>query len=151
LAGGDLRSLADEELSSRSAENQRQASVSLGRSLIRAVTAVADERERADLARIEAALGHLTPRATVFGAAASTLGVSETQAVEGYLYVALSGMIAAAVRLRLIAPLEGQAVLRRVLRARDPEDRGSEWAFFAPLLDIAAMWQETLEPRLFAS
>lgn len=59
-------------------------------------------------------------------------------------------MVAAAVRLALVGGLEGQRLLRRVL-VDAVDERGTDWATFSPLLDIAAMEHAFLEPRLFAS
>lgn len=145
-----LRRVAEDDLASRPSSTQRQATLSLGRNLLRAAAAIALSAEEADVQRVAGALREVTPRATVFGAVTAALGAAEEEAAAGYLYAVLSGMVAAAVRLRVVAALEGQAVLRRVL-AKDGAEQAAEWAFFSPLLDIAAMSHETLEPRLFAS
>jgi urease accessory protein UreF len=63
-------------------------------------------------------------------------------------------MVAAAVRLGRVAPLDGQAALRRALTgpAGTAAGEGADgWGLFSPLLDVASMRHELAEPRLFAS
>jgi urease accessory protein len=142
--------VAAEDLAARPAETQRAASLSLGTSLLRTVAALATPAEVEAVSGLEAALGGRAPRATAFGAVAAVLGAAEEDAAEAHAYTVAAGATSAAVRLRLLGPLEAQVVLRRVLNASlvSPTD---EWFSFSPLLDLAAMRHELLEPRLFAS
>jgi urease accessory protein len=145
-----LRACAREDVAARTALVQRRATLALGRNLLRVARAIAAPGEAAALADIAGALEDDTPRATVFGALARAFDVDADSAVEGHVYSVLSAAVAAAVRLALIPPLEGQAVLRRLLvTARD--EPGGDWSVFSPLLDVAAMRHEVAEGRLFAS
>ena len=135
------------------AAEQRRGSLALGHNLLRAAARIAlpDERER--IGWVVETLGGTAPRATTFGAVSAALGTAgaeAAEAAEAHAYSVLAGMVAAAVRLRLVSPLDGQAALRRALTAT-PVESAAGWGFFSPLLDIAAMSHERLEPRLFAS
>ena len=132
------------------AAEQRRGSLALGHNLLRAAARIAlpDERER--IGWVVETLGGTAPRATTFGAVSAALGAAGAEAAEAHAYSVLAGMVAAAVRLRLVSPLDGQAALRRALTAT-PVESAAGWGFFSPLLDIAAMSHERLEPRLFAS
>lgn len=150
---GDAAALLEcalSDLAARASLVQRRSSLALGRNLLRVARAIADREEDAALGSLLLSLEATTPRASVFGAVCHVFGTDEAGAVEGYVYSALSGAIAAAVRLALIPPLEGQAVLRRLLVAErdDPED---DWSLFSPLLDVSAMRHERAAGRLFAS
>lgn len=145
-----LASSARDDLCSRAASEQRRASLALGRNLLRAAAAIALPAEDPGIAWAADTLGETTPRASVFGAVSAAFGAAAGDAAQAYLYSVLAGMVAAAVRLARVSPLEGQAALRRALAASSPgldETPG----FFSPLLDVAAMRHELLEPRLFAS
>ncbi len=153
LQAGDLPALsrsAGEDLASRASALQRRSALVLGRNLLRVARAIARPAEEATLDAIELCLGQATPRASVFGCVANVLGICEEDAVEGHVYVVLAGMIAAAVRLGLLPPLESQAALRRLL-ARRAADPVVEWGLFSPLLDIATMRHELADGRAFAS
>jgi urease accessory protein len=153
-----LRAMAQGELASRVAAEQRTALLSVGSGLLRAATAIGGGDELTGVQWARTALGETTPRGSVFGAVAAAFRVGETVAAEAHNYVVLSGMVAAAVRLGRVAPVAGQAALRRALVG--PEGRGEEGnavegpgsrGLFSPLLEIAAMRHELVEPRLFAS
>jgi urease accessory protein len=149
-----LRAAAHAELASRVASEQRAALLSVGSALLRAAAAIAGTGE---LARVEwawTALGESTPRGSVFGAVAAAFGVDEGAAGAAHTYVVLAGMVAAAVRLGHVAPLDGQAALRRALTGpagAAAGNGGDGWGLFSPLLDVASMRHELAEPRLFAS
>lgn len=148
--GGALRDVAGDELASRPAEVQRRAALAFGHALLRAASALATGPEQKIVAWVQETLAANAPRATSFGSVAYALGAAAEEAAEAHAYTVLAGMVAAAVRLRLIGTLEGQAVLRRVLTSR-PIAPDEDWASCSPLLDVAAMRHELLEPRLFAS
>jgi urease accessory protein UreF len=153
---------AEAELTARPASVQRAASLALGSGLLRAAAGIAGEGEEEEQVRwMRRALGELTPRASVYGAVAAAFDATAEQAARAYVYTVLAGMAAAAVRLGRAGPFEGQAALRAALAAERAGDGladrladdapANEWALFSPLLDVAAMRHELLEPRLFAS
>jgi urease accessory protein len=145
-----LQQVARQDIACRPSKTQRRATLGIGQALLRAASEVAAEGEQQLVRWIGATLGEAAPRATSFGAVACALGSSPSEAAEGFAYAALAGMVAAAVRLRLVGPLAAQAILRRVL-VSSPIAPDEDWASFSPLLDVAAMRHELLEPRLFAS
>jgi urease accessory protein len=156
-----LRAVGERELAARPAATQREAALAVGGGLLRAAGAAALAEEASGIAwAIEALVGR-APRATAFGAAAEALGAPEDDAAGAYAYTVLAGMVGAAVRLATIGPAEGQGILRRVCPAEaeagegvptaGPVAGGAGPAWFSPLLDVAAMRHELLEPRLFAS
>lgn len=151
-----LRQTAETEVAARPAAVQRFAILSVGAGLLRAAAAVATPEERDLVSAVREVLGEVAPRASVFGAVAAVLGADEAAAAEGHAYAVLSGMVAAAVRLGRVAPLEAQAAMRRALAAPGSPEPGDaealgDWAVFSPLLDVAGMRHELLELRLFAS
>jgi urease accessory protein len=139
-----LQVAARAERAARPAAVQREASARHGAALLRATVAALGDDWAAG------ALGDDVARACAFGAAASAFGAGEAEARAGYLYGALAAMVAAAVRLGVVAPFEGQAALRRALAA-EAAPAGAVPSTFSPLLDVAAMEHERLEGRLFAS
>ena len=152
--GGDrLASTAREDLATRVARLQRDASLAVGASFLRVARQIATADEEAALAGIAAALGDATPRATVLGAVASALGVHADDAVDAHLYVTLAGMANAAVRLSACSATEAQRALRRAMLAAPSASALDErdFGFASPLLEIAAMRHETRAGRLFAS
>jgi len=153
-----LRLTAERDLAARPAAREREASLAVGAGLLRAARAAALAGESCTLAWVGAALAGGVPRATGFGAVAAAFDVAEEPAAEAYGYTVLAGMTAAAVRLGRVGAAEAQGILRRVcaggLLSRPapgwaPDDDEATW--FTPLLDVAAMRHELLQPRLFAS
>jgi urease accessory protein len=150
---------AADDLAARAAELQRVAVLAVGANLLRVAGQIATDDERPGAARVAQALGEVTPRATVLGALAAVLAIDEADAAEAFLYVTISGMVAAAVRLGACSSSEGQQALRRALRdaphtaalPQDGPDKDRTWGFASPLLEIAAMRHETRSHRLFAS
>jgi urease accessory protein len=141
-----LTGVAEEELASRASLVQREASLAVGGNLLRAAHAIEGE----SLRLAAATLGARAPRATAFGAVSAALGAGPQDAAEACAYTVLAEMAAAAVRLRVVGAADGQRALRQALEAGVDDDTPEPW-FFSPLLDVAAMRHETLEPRLFAS
>jgi urease accessory protein len=91
-----------------------------------------------------------------FGTVAAGSGISESSAVEGFVYTRMAATISAAMRLMPVGQQEGHLVLADAL-ARVPalaaaaiSDR-SPLTMFAPALDIAAMSQQYGHSRLFRS
>ena len=151
VASDELVGVAETELASRVAAEQRGALVAIGTGLLRAADAIARPEDRSRVVWVADALGRVTPRGSVFGAIAAAFGVGEAAAVQAHAYSVLSGLAAAAVRLGCVPPLEAQAALRQALLEPLAEETDREWGLFSPLLDIAAMRHELVEPRLFAS
>jgi len=98
--------------------------------------------------------GHLPP---VFGFAMNMLGVSAGTTRRLYVYQHLRGVIAAAVRLNLVGPMEGQMIQREMSSdaeavAMTAEGLGlDDLAQTAPLLDLWQGTQDRLYSRLFQS
>jgi urease accessory protein len=98
--------------------------------------------------------GHLAPG---FGVVTRWLEIDRASAVRVFLFLNLRGLIAGAVRLGLIGPLEGQAVQYRLSPAAEAAaERGGEFglndlAQTAPLIDLWQGAQDRLYSRLFQS
>ncbi len=117
-----------------------------GRALLVAV-------ERAFQSPIEMpAFGHLAP---VFGVATSALQVPHADAVRLFVFMHLRGVIAAAVRLNIVGPMEGQTIQHRLAEKAEVVARRSETltlddlAQTAPLLDLWQGAHDRLYSRLF--
>jgi urease accessory protein UreF len=54
--------------------------------------------------------------AVSFGVVTGLLSISDTSAVEGYLYTLVRDCVSAAVRMNVIGPLEGAGVIRSVMK-----------------------------------
>jgi urease accessory protein len=95
---------------------------------------------------------HLAP---VFGAAMSRLEVPPADAVRLFVFMHLRGAIAAAVRLNIVGPMEGQTIQHRLAaRAEAVAQRGAaltldDLAQTAPLLDLWQGAHDRLYSRLF--
>ena len=102
----------------------------------------------------EPKFGHLAP---AFGAAASQLQLDRGSAGRLFLFQQLRGVLAAAVRLGIAGPMEGQAIQMRLAavaeqvydRCRGLRPEGI--AQTAPLLEIWQSAQDRLYSRLFQS
>jgi urease accessory protein len=131
------------------------ASRAQGQALLRAAEAtLATAAPLAERVRRERLPGHLAPvHGAVLRAAGADLGAAQRM----YLFVALRGVLAAAVRLGLLGPFEAQALQARL--AADAEEvaqacRGlglAEAAHLNPLLDLVQSHQERLYSRMFRS
>jgi urease accessory protein len=93
----------------------------------------------------------------VFGAALSAIGVPRETTARMFFFNHLRGVIAAAVRLNIIGPMEGQTIQHRLsATAEDVLARCSslaldEIAQTSPLLDLWQCAQDRLYSRLFQS
>jgi urease accessory protein len=95
--------------------------------------------------------------AVAFGLVAQSLGLSEENAVQGYLYNVTAGWVAAALRLVPLGQAEGQRLLHNLAptllqvqqcyRHLTPTEAWS----CTPALDIRSMQHERLYTRLFRS
>jgi len=96
--------------------------------------------------------GHLAP---VFGATMRSLGLKRVRAARLFFFLHLRGLVAAAIRLGILGPMEGQALQHRlsvvaeeILTQCDALPVG-EAAQTAPLLEIWQGTQDRLYSRLF--
>jgi urease accessory protein len=111
-------------------------------------------RELRARVREEALPGHLAP---VFGAVAALLEVSREETQRLFLFLHLRGLVAAAVRLGLVGPLEAQGLQHRLgdvveaVRMRAGALGEDDLASPAPLLDILQGHHDRLYSRLFSS
>jgi urease accessory protein len=132
-----------------------RASRSQGRSMLLAVErAFAMPSLRALRGRVLAGKlpGHLAP---VFGAVTRQLEIDHTSALRLFLFLVLRALVAAAVRLGIIGPLDGQrmqshlAFLAEQVQCRCKELRANDAAQTAPLLDVLHGAHDRLYSRLF--
>lgn len=99
-------------------------------------------------------LGHLAP---VFGAVAASLGLPHTEALRLFVFLHLRSAIAAAVRLNIVGPMDGQrlqyetAGLAEQVVQQGVKYSLTDLAQTAPLLDLWQGAQDRLYSRLFQS
>lgn len=97
---------------------------------------------------------HLSP---VFGAVTNTLGIACDETIRLFIFMHLRGAIAAAVRLNIVGPMEGQAIQFQISEQAETVARGGtaltldDLAQTAPLLDLWQGAQDRLYSRLFQS
>jgi urease accessory protein len=97
---------------------------------------------------------HLSP---VFGMVTSSLGIAHDEAIRLFVFMHLRSAIAAAVRLNIVGPMEGQAIQFQLSgQAESVAQRGAsltldDLALTAPLLDLWQGAQDRLYSRLFQS
>lgn len=139
----------------RPARELRAASLQTGRrrlAMLAAVSSVPIIRAYQDRAAGDAAIGH---HASVWGAACSGLPVKA--ALTAYLYQSLAGYCAAAPKLIRIGQEGIQRVLTAALGGAMPAvDQAltverADIGWFDPVVDIASMWHEISDERLFIS
>jgi urease accessory protein len=98
--------------------------------------------------------GHFAP---VFGAVARTLGLERSRAARLFFFLHLRGLIAAAIRLGIVGPMEGQALQDRLslaaceIMTQCDTLPVTQAAQTAPLLEIWQGTQDRLYSRLFQS
>lgn len=98
--------------------------------------------------------GHFAP---LFGAVTAALGIDLETATRLLLYMVLRGLIASAIRLNVVGPLEGQAIQFRLgplaeqWARRSAAFRLDDAAQTAPGLEIFQATQDRLYSRLFQS
>jgi urease accessory protein len=128
-----------------------------GRALLAAVERIFPERGlRADStdSRPTAPFGHLAP---VFGAVTRSLGVVRDDSLRLFVFTHLRGVLAAAVRLNIVGPMDAQAIQFHLSsEAEAVAGNGAELglddlAQTAPLLDLWQGAQDRLYSRLFQS
>lgn len=137
------------------AKEAREASLKIGRRLVSTMVAVFPShgtRELASMVKTRSIRGH---HAVMFGALSAHLDISQKQCVQVFLYTWLSSMVSAAIRLRIIGPIEGQQQIASQLPLlaevsdsilnRHAEDLAPS----CPGLDIRLMRHERSYSRLF--
>jgi urease accessory protein len=98
--------------------------------------------------------GHFAP---VFGAVTRTLGLNRPLAASLFFFLHLRGLVAAAIRLGMVGPMEGQALQHRLapaareILAECDTLTVTAAAQTAPLLEIWQGTQDRLYSRLFQS
>jgi urease accessory protein len=98
--------------------------------------------------------GHFAP---VFGAISRALGVERSRAARLFFFLPLRGLLAAATRLGIVGPMEGQALQHRLsavageILAQCERLPVAAAAQTAPLLEIWQATQDRLYSRLFQS
>jgi urease accessory protein len=106
------------------------------------------------LSQTKIIFGHFAPTC---GFVLRKLGLKRREAIEAFLFQHLRGLVAAAVRLGIVGPLEGQSLQYRIMpHASEILDscqgfRGTEATQTAPLLEIWQGAQDRLYSRLFQS
>lgn len=93
----------------------RKGSITQGRSLLQAVKAVYPEHNFQEIIQLLQRLGVSPHYAPVFGIVARTIGLTHTETLSAYAYIALRDQVSAAVRLGLLGPNEAQGILRQTL------------------------------------
>jgi urease accessory protein len=143
--------------SMRLAKELREGSIQTGRQLLKVMGALhssvllghfAEKIETGD------AWGH---QPVVFALVCDALEISKEDSVTAYLYLTVSGVVSAGVRLIPLGHLEGQRVIEeiRLTALKIAEDLVSlsedDLSSFAPGIEIRAMRHECLYTRLFRS
>jgi len=137
------------------AKEARETSVKIGRRLASTMAAVYPchgTRELASMVKARSIRGH---HAVIFGALSAHLDISQKECVQVFLYTWLSSVVSAAIRLRIIGPIEGQqqiasqlpllAEVSNSILSRHAEDLAPS----CPGLDIRMMRHEKSYSRLF--
>ena len=126
-----------------------RASRSQGRAFLTSVSRIFPAASLSNLlatARRQQTPTHLAP---VFGLACASIGLSEVQTIDLFLFILLRGCVSAAVRLGIIGPIEAQQIQSQITFDRELPN---ETAFqTAPLLDLLQATQDRLYSKLFQS
>jgi urease accessory protein len=159
--GGNLEAICvlDRELSARKAMRElREASLAVGRSFLREVSALSPSPLLGLLRERVEARGTPGNHAIVFHVAAAENGVGARDAATAYAYQVTAQWVAALLRMGLVGHRRGQSLLAAMrgpieggieeILVTPPGDDGSS---FAPLLEIASMRHERQYSRLFRS
>lgn len=132
-----------------------RASRSQGRALLAAAERVFKSKIRNSTSESEPpAFAHHAP---VFGVITNVLNIPQVEAVRLFVFTHLRGAIAAAVRLNIVGPMEGQTIQFELSQAaEDIVEQGcqrtlDDLAQTAPLLEIWQGAQDRLYSRLFQS
>jgi urease accessory protein len=134
-----------------------RASRTQGRTFLATCARIFDEpplTAMAARARTRDVSAHLGP---VFGASLASLGATRHEAQSLHLYVALRGVVSAAVRLGLVGPHQAQRLLRSHGRTLDAVLAAcasltpDEAATASPVLDLMGATHDRLYARLFQS
>jgi|TARA_B100001971_G_scaffold206853_2_gene226223 urease accessory protein len=137
------------------ARKTRDTSLKIGRRLTSTVAAVYPNhrtKKIASMVKTRSTRGH---HAVMFGALSAHLNISQKECIQVFLYTWLSTVVSAAIRLRIIGPIEGQqqitsqipllAEVANSILSRRAEDLAPS----SPGLDIRLMTHEKSYSRLF--
>lgn len=131
--------------------------VAVDRIFLRSESTPFPAKEAANLAIISSAEVPYAHFAPVFGASLRSLSVSLDQTQRLFIFGHLRGLVAAAVRLNIVGPMEAQSIQHQVttraetLRCSCKSLRLDDLAQVAPLLDLWQGAQDRLYSRLFQS
>lgn len=135
----------------------REGSRQMGQSLLRVAEELWEDKtisEFAEKIRERRCFGHYP---VAFALISKTAGLSSQEAILAYLYLFLSGLTAAALRLVPLGQKDGQKVLKELqpllttVAERALKAGKDELSSFTPALDIRGMRHERLYCRLFRS
>jgi urease accessory protein len=129
----------------------------MGRRLLQLASAIYPQLDFTPLQQAYRSGDCLATHPLVYGVLCFRLGVSMTQAVQGYLYACIASGVGSALRLMPMGQTEGQALIARLLpqtaaglalvQKLNPEDAYTN----TPLSDLYMIRHETLYSRLFMS
>ncbi|HIA13451.1 MAG TPA: urease accessory protein UreF [Nitrospirales bacterium] len=137
------------------AKEAREASVKIGRRLTSTMASVYPRhgtRKLASMVKTRSICGH---HAVMFGGLCAHLDISQKDCVQVFLYTWLSCVVSAAIRLRIIGPIEGQQqIASQMPLLTEVSDtilnrRAEDLAPSSPGLDIRMMTHEKSYSRLF--
>lgn len=147
----DVLEALDAELHAlRPAAAAREASRSMGSRLLKTWNEIQPE------ARVAAAAPPALTLPAAFGCVAATAGISQADAVSGYMYTRLAASLSAAMRLMPLGQHQGHTLLASTLAGVPAvvdavlHDDGPLQSF-TPMMDIAAMRHQYVHSRLFRS
>jgi urease accessory protein len=141
----------------KSARELREASVQMGRQILRVATNIDAHPLTVEMYRATqsgATPGH---HAVAFGAVGAAMDWPLRELATSFLYSTCAGLVAASLRLLPLGQLAGQRILwgmhpliGQLADEMQDKELADIWSF-APMLEIAAMRHEVLEARLFRS
>mgnify|MGYP001267038420 CR=1 FL=1 len=137
------------------AKESRDTSLKIGRRLTSTISTVYPNHKTykiASMVKTKSTRGH---HAVMFGALSAHLNISQKECIQVFLYTWLSTVVSAAIRLRIIGPIEGQQQITSQLPLlAEVSDsilsrRAEDLAPSSPGLDIRLMAHEKSYSRLF--
>ncbi len=154
-AWGDIIALDGMIHAMKLAREPREASMKIGRRMTSTMAAVYPRhgtRKLASMVKSRSISGH---HAVMFGALSAHLDISQKDCVQVFLYTWLSSVVSAAIRLRIIGPIEGQQhIASQIPLLTETSDsilnrHAEDLAPSSPGLDIRMMMHEKSYSRLF--
>jgi urease accessory protein len=130
-----------------------RASRAQGRALLASASRAFPVPQLADLSnqvRKARAAGHLAP---VFGMVCASLGLSETETTNLFLFIFARGCLSSAVRLGIVGPLEAQQIQFGLAMEEESVTKCSSESAVqtSPMLDLLQATQDRLYSKLFQS